>query len=89
MSTDNEKYSFNSQRYNKQNEFSFKASSMFLQLLYFEKVQVFYDLWAQHRILPSDTKAVVSSISSTAASKGPEKKRSLGLKGVIFHPKYP
>lgn len=62
---------------------------MFLQLLYFQKDQLFYHLWARYRMLPSDAKAVVSSISSTAAGEGPEKKRRLGLKDVIFHPKYP
>lgn len=50
---------------------------------------MFYRLWAWFRMLPSDAKAVVSSISSTAAAKDPEKKRKPGLKDVIFHPKYP
>lgn len=49
---------------------------------------MFYCLWARYRMLPSDAKAVVSSISSTAAGEGPEKKKRLGLKDVIFHPKY-
>jgi len=39
-------------------------------------------------MLPSDAEAVVSSISSNAAGEGPEKKRRIGLRDVIFHPKY-